>query len=59
MAKCRLCGKGPFEIGGYLQRINPKGEDGIFECRPSCDAKITNEEKIISAIENTEDTQKD
>lgn len=48
---CRLCGKGLFEIGGYLQRVNEKGVPGIWECRPSCDAQQTQEENLLQAIE--------
>jgi hypothetical protein len=48
---CRKCGKGLFEIGGYLQRVNPKGVDGIWECRPSCDADLPQETNLMLAIE--------
>lgn len=34
--KCRICGKSALEIKGYLERVNPKGVEGIWECRPSC-----------------------
>ena len=49
---CRKCGGGIFEIHGYLRRVNPKGEvPAIWECHPSCDAQLTNEQAIIAAIE--------
>lgn len=44
--KCRLCGRGVFECGGYLERVS-----GVWECRPSCSAKLSNSEAILAAIE--------
>lgn len=38
--KCRKCGDTVFESakhGAYLKRVNPKGQDFIGECSPSCD----------------------
>lgn len=55
MMKCRLCGKGPNEIRGYLKRVNELGVDGIWECRPSCDADLSQEERIVAAIEDDEE----
>lgn len=53
--RCRKCGRGAFEIKGYLHRVNPKGEvPAIWECRPSCDAKLTNEQAILAAIDGPE-----
>lgn len=49
--RCRKCGKGVFETGGYLHRVNEKGVAGVWECRPSCDAKLTNSEAVLAAIE--------
>lgn len=52
MAICRKCGKDALQVGGWLQRMNPTGEMGIFECRPSCDAApMTPIERVIGAIE--------
>lgn len=48
--KCRKCGKSAPEIRGWLERVNERGVPGIWECRPSCDAKPTNEEAILGAI---------
>ena len=48
--KCRLCGKGVLEIGGYLGRVNETGVDGIWECRPMCGADLTQEVRIMAAI---------
>lgn len=48
---CRKCGKNALEIGGYLRRVNEKGVPGIWECAPSCDTQLTNEQAIIAAIE--------
>ena len=50
-AKCRLCHRGMFEIGGYLERVNEKGGDGIWECRPNCGADIPQETNLLLAIE--------
>lgn len=48
--KCRLCGRTVHEIKGFLQRVNEKGVAGIWECRPSCDTNITNEEAVLLAV---------
>lgn len=53
--KCRLCGKDATEIRGYLARVNELGVDGVWECRPSCDADLSDEERIIAAIEGESD----
>jgi hypothetical protein len=50
MAICRKCGKSALEIGGYLKRVNKKGVAGIWECFPSCDAKLSPDERLLSAI---------
>lgn len=49
--RCHICNKHVNELppGVYLQRINPKGEIGIFECYKNADK---NEHPLISAIEN-------
>lgn len=51
---CRLCGKGVQEINCFLTRVNEKGVPGIWECRPSCDTQISNEEAVLLAIASTE-----
>lgn len=56
--KCRICGKSAHNIGGYLARANEKGIVGIWECRPSCDAKLTNEEALIAAIEGPDESSR-
>lgn len=48
--KCRLCGRHVSEIGGWLARVNEKGVEGVWECRPSCDAVMTDDEKVVDAI---------
>ena len=53
--KCRMCGKGVFEIKGFLHRVNEKGVPGIWECRPSCDANLSQDDAVIAAIEHTEE----
>lgn len=52
MARCRKCGKSAFEIGNkYLARINPKGQEGVWECRPSCWVEYKDKDQaVISAI---------
>jgi len=50
--KCQLCGKSIQEIGGYLHRVNEKGVPGIWECRPSCNVKLTQEENLLLALED-------
>ena len=52
MIQCRLCGKQGHEAG-LLQRVNPLGENGIFECRPSCERSLPLDEALVSAIEGT------
>lgn len=39
---CNKCGCTVFEAskrGAYLKRCNPKGEDPIWICSPSCEGK--------------------
>lgn len=48
---CRLCGKTALEIKGYLHRVNELGVTGIWECRPSCDANLSADDRLIAAIE--------
>lgn len=52
--KCRLCDKSADQISGYLARVNEKGVDPIMECRPSCDADLSNDEAVLAAIEGAE-----
>lgn len=57
---CRLCNRSMYEIGGYLQRVNETGVAGIWECRPSCDAKLSPDDAILQAITgDTVDEQKE
>lgn len=48
--KCRLCNRTLFECGGYLERVNEKGVPGVWECRPTCGAKLTNEQAVLAAL---------
>ena len=50
-AHCRLCKKTVHEIRGYLHRVNEKGVQGIWECRPSCNANLTQDEALLAALE--------
>lgn len=54
-ARCRICGKTALEIGGYLHRVNELGVVGIWECRPSCSAKLSDDDRLIAAIEGPND----
>ena len=49
--KCHLCGKHVLEIGGYLERVNPKGVvPAVWECRPNCSAGLPQETRVMLAI---------
>lgn len=52
--KCRLCGRGLNQIGGYLQRVNEKGVAGVWECRPTCEADLIEETAVLLAVEGEE-----
>ncbi len=49
-ASCSKCGTSVHECGGWLERVNPKGEDPIWECRPACGARLTDEEALLGAV---------
>lgn len=49
--KCRLCGNGIEEIGGYLHRVNEKGVPCIWECRPTCKADLPQDTNLLLALE--------
>lgn len=52
MATCRKCGKNPAKDRVCLARVNEIGVlPAIWECRPSCDAKLSAEECVLLAIE--------
>lgn len=52
MATCRKCGKNPAKDRVCLTRVNEIGVlPAIWECRPSCDAKLSAEECVLLAIE--------
>jgi ribosomal protein L37AE/L43A len=50
MAVCRLCKRTAVEIQGWLTRINPLGEEGVWECRPTCGATLTQDARLLGAI---------
>lgn len=54
---CRLCGKTVHEIKGFMTRVNEKGVPGIWECRPSCNANLTQDEALIAAIEHNDENE--
>ncbi len=47
---CQKCKKDLDNIGGYLKRVNEKGVDPIWECRPSCDTIQTQEQNLLDVI---------
>lgn len=49
---CRLCGKNCRQCDGYLKRVNQKGVDGIWECRPDCNTVIKADDAVIAAIDD-------
>lgn len=55
MIKCRRCGKGPNEVRAVLQRVNSKGVEGIWECRPICGAQMSDEDAVDAAIKGAFD----
>lgn len=48
---CCLCKKTLDEIGGYLSRINAKGIDPVWACRPACEVVQTQEKNLLDAIQ--------
>lgn len=38
--RCHLCNTSVADAAILLVRINPKGEDAIWECRPACGARL-------------------
>lgn len=50
---CRLCGKHISELNGsYLTRVNPLGEIGIWECRPTCDSDLPQDTLLLMALDS-------
>jgi hypothetical protein len=54
VSKCRKCGKNAHEISGYLKRMNLGEIPSIWECAPSCGAKLSDDDKLLAAIEGDE-----
>lgn len=54
---CAECGKSVMEIaevGRYLKRRNPLGEEGVFVCSPSCESSEGGpEDALLNALEQT------
>lgn len=58
MATCRKCGKNPAKDNVCLTRVNEIGVlPAIWECRPSCDAKLSAGECVLLAIEGDSKNQ--
>lgn len=55
--KCRLCGKSALEIQGWLERVNDVGIPGLWECRPSCKARLMQDECLLGAITGDEEVE--
>lgn len=53
--KCRKCGATPHD-GVWLERVNEKGVDGIWECRPDCKTRLPPDERVIAAIEGSRES---
>jgi hypothetical protein len=52
MAKCRICNKGQHECGGWLQRVNEMGVEGVYECRPACGVELSQDDRLLGALED-------
>jgi len=56
---CRLCGchvQEAAQRGAWLERVNPKGENFIGECRPGCDCNNGNQDDaLLGAMESQDD----
>ena len=60
MIQCRLCGvKGSEAVGVVLQRMNEKGVDGIWECRPICGAQMSQDDVLVAAVDGIFDADKE
>lgn len=56
---CRLCGKHVTECASGMQvRVNEKGVDGIWECRPDCTTVQDQDTALIKAIEGDENDRR-
>ena len=49
--ECRKCGNSAQQCKGYLARVNEKGVPGVWECRPSCDADLPPDVRVLLAVE--------
>lgn len=57
--ECRKCGAAPMKCGGYLARVNEKGVPGVWECRPSCDADLPPDVRVLLAVEADDESPKE
>lgn len=56
MIKCRLCGiLGSEAQGVVLTRVNEKGVEGTWECRPICGAQMSQGDALKAAIDGVFD----
>jgi hypothetical protein len=52
MASCRICGATPQNCTGWLERQNEKGVEGVWECRPACGVQLSEDDKVLGAIDS-------
>lgn len=52
MAICRICSKNAMKDDVWLERVNPLGEAGVFECRPACGVNLSVADRIPGAIDS-------
>lgn len=55
MAICKKCGANPVKDNVYLKRVNKLGVDGIWECKPNCQTKVTNDNLVSLILDETEE----
>ncbi len=55
--KCRLCSKNPATDGNCLTRVNPLGEIGVWECSPTCEHNLNQDELVLLAIEGIKEDE--
>lgn len=53
---CHICGIHAKDCKGWLARVNEKGVDGIWECRPMCGADLPMEVALVGALEQESPT---
>lgn len=49
--ECSKCGRSLHDGNAWLARVNAKGQPGVWECRPNCDADLPNDVAVQWAVE--------